>query len=205
MDYYDLFLAKIQPLHQAGYFIVLAAAFLESLVLVGGVVPGSTLVVFAGALAAEGQFRLVPLMGAAVAGAILGDALGYWLGLHGTGLFKDYRRYLKPEYLETTHKFFEKHGASSIFFGRFVAVVRMLVPFVAGLSKMEAKQFFLWNVVSGVAWGCSHVLGGYFLGKAWRRFEVWMGWTAVIAVAAALLAGAVWLIRRRLGKPRDKM
>ncbi len=199
MDFvYEHLLPKITHLHNAGYLIVFAVAFLESLVLVGGIVPGATLVVFAGALASKGQFHLAPLIALAAAGAILGDGVSYWLGLHGTGWFKDYNRYLKPEYLDKTHEFFQKHGASSIFFGRFVGVIRMLVPFVAGLSKMDARQFFLWNAVSGVAWGVFHVLLGFSLGKAWRRFEVWSGRVAILVVIAAAVGLAAWLIRQRL-------
>ncbi len=199
--YYELLLSKVGQLHTAGYFIVFSVAFLEAVVLVGGIVPGATIVVFAGALASKGQFHPGLLMAVAAAGAIFGDAASYWLGLHATGRFKAYNHYLKPEYLETTHKFFEKHGASSIFFGRFVGVVRMLVPFVAGLSKMEVRKFFLWNILSGVAWSVSHVLLGFSLGKAWRRFEVWSGRMAILVVILAVIGVAAWFLRRWLIKP----
>ncbi len=156
-----------------GYWLVFLIAFAESVVLVGEVVPGSTLVIFAGFLAAQGVWDIGDLMWFAALGAILGDGVSYYLGTKGTSFFRNENRFLKAAHLERGERFFEKHGEKSIFLGRFLGFLRPLVPFVAGLSKMDPRRFLFWNVISAVLWAVSHLLIGYFFGSAFAVIESW--------------------------------
>ncbi len=204
MDHIDALLPQLEHYRMLGYWLVFLVAFLEAVALIGVIVPGSTLIVFAGALAARGVFNPVDLICFAIAGAILGDGLSFWLGQHGADFFKESNKVFKPDLLEAGTRFFRKHGAKSVFLGRFVGVVRMVVPLVAGLSHMEPKRFYFWNITSAFAWAISHILAGYLLGHAWRVFEVW---TSRVGIFLGILLVAVfcayWLKRlaARRGEP----
>lgn len=186
MEFINHYLPQIEHFRILGYWLVLFVSLLESLVLVGVIVPGAVLVVFAGALAAQGYFDLGDLIWFAAIGAVLGDGISFLLGQRGTGLFKETNKVLKASYLETGELFFQKHGVKSIFLGRFIGLVRAVIPFVAGLSGMAAKRFYLWNILSAFAWAASHLLAGYFLGQAWQMVEVWTS-RAGIFLAALIL------------------
>lgn len=198
MNHIAEWLPQLEHFRVLGYCFILMVTFLESVVVVGALVPGTTIVLLSGALAAQGYFDAATLVWFATAGAILGDGLSFWLGVHKTGWFNETSRFFKPCYLEAGKDFFQRHGAKSIFLGRFVGVVRMLVPFVAGLSRMEPRRFYFWNIVSGFAWSVSHVLAGYFLGEAWRSVEVWASRGGIILAALAAAALCAWLLRHAI-------
>ena len=175
MDFITHFLLPIlSHLGVWGYWIVLLIAFAESVVLIGEVIPGSTLIIFAGFLAAQGVWDIGDLMWFAAIGAILGDGLSYYLGTKGTNFFRDENKFLKAAHIERGELFFEKHGEKSIFLGRFLGFLRPLVPFIAGLSKMDLKRFLFWNVLSAIFWSVSHLLLGYFFGSAFTVIETWV-------------------------------
>ena len=189
-------LPALEHFRMLGYWVVLLVSFLESLAFVGVVVPGAVFVVFAGSLAAKGYFDLGDLVWFASAGAILGDGISFRLGKGGHIRFREENRIFKPALLEKGKEFFSRHGGKSIFLGRFVGLIRAVIPFVAGMSKMEAKRFYLWNVASGILWAAAHLLAGYFLGQAWRAVEIWSTRFGVVLAAMLLLAiGAFWLKR----------
>lgn len=200
MEIINSLLPQIEHFRILGYWFVLLVSLLESLVLVGVIVPGAVLVVFAGALAAEGYFDLGDLIWFAVIGAVLGDGISFLLGQHGTGLFKETNKILKASYLEAGELFFHKHGAKSIFLGRFIGLVRAIIPFVAGLSGMAARRFYLWNILSAFAWAASHLLAGYFLGQAWQLVEVWTSRAGVFLAALILILFCANLLKRFIVK-----
>lgn len=200
MEIINNLLPQIEHFRMLGYWLVLIVSLLESLVLVGVIVPGAVLVVVTGALAAEGYFDLGDLVWFAAIGAILGDGISFMLGQHGTGLFKETNRVLKPSYLEVGEQFFRKHGAKSIFIGRFIGLVRAVIPFVAGLSGMPAKRFYFWNILSAFAWAASHLLVGYFLGQAWQMVEVWTSRAGIFLAALILVLFCANLLKRFIVK-----
>lgn len=194
--YIDTLLPAIEHFRMLGYWAVLLVSLLESLAFVGVVVPGAVFVVFAGSLAAKGYFDLGDLVWFAFAGAILGDGISYRMGKGGHIRFREDNRIFKPVLLEKGKEFFARHGGKSIFLGRFVGLIRAVIPFVAGMSGMEAKRFYLWNVASAITWAAAHVLAGYFLGQAWRAVEIWSTRFGVVLAAVLLLAlCAFWLKR----------
>lgn len=173
MNFLTNILPSLSHLGIWGYWLVLLAALLESLVLVGVVVPGAVLVVFAGFLSSQGYLDIGDLIWFAAIGAILGDGISYYLGTKGTRFFHNENRWLKADHLESGKQFFHKHGSKSIFLARFVGPLRAIVPFVAGISGMKKSRFLFWNIISAFLWSASHLLAGYFFGNAFTAIEVW--------------------------------
>ncbi len=200
MESINNLLPQLEHFRIMGYWLVLLVSLLESLVLVGVIVPGAVIVIYAGALAAQGYFDLGDLIWFAASGAVLGDGISFLLGQHGTGLFKETNKVLKASYLEAGERFFHKHGAKSIFLGRFIGLVRAVIPFIAGLSGMAAKRFYFWNIFSAFAWAASHLLAGYFLGHAWRLVEVWTSRAGIFLAALILVLFCASLLKRFIVK-----
>ncbi len=198
MDLTNYILPKIEHFHILGYWILLLIAMLESLAFVGILIPGTFFIILFGSLAANGYFSIVDLVWFAVAGAVLGDAASYYLGKRGTGFFSDNNRIFRTGFLEKGKDFFSRHGAKSIFLGRFVGPVRAVIPFIAGLSAMNPARFYSWDIASAFLWATTHLLLGYFLGHAWRLVEVWSTRIGVFLAAAAIFLLCGYLFKRFL-------
>jgi len=129
--------------------------------------PGDSLLFVLGTLAAAGALDIGLLIMLLTFAAIAGNQVNYAIGCYlGPKVFKPGgARFLKPEYLERTHRFFEKHGGKTIIITRFVPIVRTYAPFVAGVGAMEPGRFTAYNVVGGVFWIVSLTLAGYFFGN----------------------------------------
>ncbi len=196
MESLKTLLPAIEHFRLLGYWAVLLFSLLESLAFVGVVVPGALFVVFAGSLAAKGYFDLGDLVWFAAAGAILGDGISFRMGKGSFIRFREDNRIFKPALLERGKDFFARHGGKSVFLGRFVGLIRAVIPFVAGMSGMDAKRFYLWNVASGILWAATHLLAGYFLGQAWRAVEIWSTRFGVVLAATLLLALCAWWVKR---------
>lgn len=201
MEWLQSLVPNIENLGVFGYWLVLLAALSESLVLVGVFVPGAIIVVFAGFLSSRGYLDLGDLVWFAAIGAVVGDSLSYYLGTKGTHLFRAENRVLKTHHLELGQRFFRKHGSKSVFLGRFIGLLRPIVPFVAGLSGMRMQTFLVWNVASAVLWAGLHLLLGYFFGSAFSAIEVWTtraGYVVgLIAIFIVLLYGVRWVVVAR--------
>lgn len=190
-------LPTLEALGRFDYGLVFLAAFLESLAFVGTFIPGTLFVVLGGFLAAGGYMDVGDLIWFAAAGAILGDVASYYLGTRGAQFFRAENRLLSLNHLERGKRFFEKYGDKSIFFGRFIAFTRPIVPFVAGLSHMKLPTFLFWNVLSGILWSIAYILLGYFFGDALKAIEVWSIRLAYVALALIVLfAVARFFIQR---------
>jgi membrane protein DedA with SNARE-associated domain len=183
------------------YLIIFLGAALECAAFLGLFVPGESLVLACGFFAHAGILRLDAVMVAAAVGATVGDNIGYRLGRrfgHEWLLHHGRPFGVTRERLARAESFFARHGPKAVFFGRFVGFARALVPFLAGASRMPYRQFFVYNALGAVLWAVGFVLLGYVLGASWRLAEHWIGRaTTILVVAAALVAGVVWLRRRR--------
>lgn len=186
------------------YALVFFISFCESLAFAGIVVPGSTLIVFTGFLAANGKGAYLPLMLASTLGAILGDLLSYWLGARmGAALlvrppFRRYRVLFRESQI-----FFLEHGGKSVFLGRFIGLIRPFIPFVAGYARMRPGLFAFYAVVSGILWGLAYPGLGYFFGTSWQRVELWAGRFSYLLAALVVLLVANHLFWKKLA-PRLK-
>lgn len=170
MNLINFLLPKIESLGSLAYVVIAFVGFLESTAFVGLIVPGSTIVVIAGILAAQGVLNLGNLIIAVALGGILGDALAFFLGKkYGSQLFRQNNKIFKLEYLKKGEEFFLAHGQKSILFARFFGPVRPIVPFVAGLFKMPTNRFVILNIVSAFLSAPFYLLLGYFFGTAWSQ------------------------------------
>jgi undecaprenyl-diphosphatase len=188
----------IEHLGRAGYILLFILSLVESLAIIGTFVPGTIFIILAGFAASQGFFDIWLLIVAAVLGAIVGDTLSYFLGKRGINYFKDENKYLKRTYLAKGEKFFLDYGDKSVFFARFIGLLRPIVPFVAGLSCMNFARFMTWNVLGAVAWGTSHLAIGYFFGDATRTLERWsygLG-TGVFVIIATIVVYFVFIKKR---------
>jgi membrane protein DedA with SNARE-associated domain/membrane-associated phospholipid phosphatase len=196
MELIDYILPKIEHFRLLGYWVVLLVSFLESRGFVGLLVPGSVFLVVVGSLAAAGYFDLGGFIWFAVAGAVLGDGISFVLGKRGHILFSDDNRIFKASYLAKGQDFFTRHGGKSVFLGRFIGFVRPIIPFVAGLSHMEAKRFYLWNILSALLWAPAFLLPGYFFGHAWRMVEIWSSRAGIFLAGMFVFLLGVYFLKR---------
>jgi membrane-associated protein len=131
--------------------------------------PGDSLLFAAGTFASpalNSPLNIVVLWALLCAAAILGDTVNYWIGHYiGPRAFSGEIRFLKKEYLDRTHEFYERHGGKTIILARFVPIIRTFAPFVAGVGAMTYGHFLTYNVVGAVAWVTIFTLGGYFFGN----------------------------------------
>lgn len=146
------------------YGILFVVIFIETGLVVMPFLPGDSLLFAAGTFAALGSFNVWGLVGLLAVAAVLGDAVNYSIG-HYLGDRAYNIKWIKKEYLEKTHAFFEKHGGKAIFLARFVPIVRTFAPFVAGIGKMSYAYFATYNIVGGVTWVIIFTLLGYFFGN----------------------------------------
>lgn len=166
-------LPSIEHFHLLGYWVALLAALLETTLGVGLLLPGSTLLLLLGALSAGGYFDFGDLLWFAVAGAVLGDNFNYWLGQrYGNQWTRRGVWFLTPDYFEQARRFFDRHGAGSVFLGRFIPSVKEIAPFVAGTVGMHYRTFLVWNALGAIGWGLQWVGGGFISSgnrSSWRK------------------------------------
>ena len=148
------------------YGILFVVIFLETGLVATPFLPGDSLLFAAGAFAALGALDVKVLLILLAAAAILGDTANYWIGRKvGPRVFKEDVRWLKREYLERSHRFYEKHGGKTIVLARFIPIIRTFAPFVAGIGTMSYPRFLAYNVFGGCLWVALFVLSGYFFGN----------------------------------------
>ena len=197
LEFIDSFLPTIKTLGGWGYWIVLLISLAEALPFIGLILPGSILVAFFGFLSAQGYLDIRNLIWFAAIGAILGDGIGYYLGTKGVRFFRNENKILKLSHLEKGGKFFQKHGNKSILLGRFIGPLRPIVPFVAGLSRMDRKTFLFWNVIGGILWAIAYLLLGYFFGSALPMIEAWSTIILLALFVAIMVARAIAQRKRK--------
>jgi membrane protein DedA with SNARE-associated domain/uncharacterized membrane protein YbhN (UPF0104 family) len=181
----------------AGYVAVPIAVALET---IGVPVPAETTLVAAAVLASQGRLNIALLIAIAAAAAIVGDNVGYLLGrrlgrraLLAAGPLARQRRRL----VESGDRFFAAHGAPAVFLGRWVAIARITVAWLAGADRMPWHRFAVWNAAGGIAWATSIGLAAYTIGSAGARWLALAG-TVVLIATLAHLSG----LTRRLPRPR---
>lgn len=173
---------------------VFVAAFLESLALVGTFFPGSTAMFIAGAFAGTGTLNLGWLFVTAIAGAVAGDALSFWIGhRYRESLVQMWPFSRYPAIFEKAQAYFRQRGARSVILARFIAPLRAVVPIVAGMAGMSPMRFLVMNVVSALIWAPAHILPGVVFGASLQIAGA-VSFRLVVIVLILALAG--WLIWR---------
>jgi membrane-associated protein len=153
---------------KTSYLILFMIIFGETGLVVTPFLPGDSLLFAAGALAASGGvLQMGILFPVLLVAAIVGDLVNYHIGFflgHKIPFKKD-AKILKKDYLDKTHRFYEKYGGKTIVLARFVPIIRTFAPFVAGLGKMGYFKFAIFNVTGGLAWISMFLFGGYYFGN----------------------------------------
>lgn len=178
-----------------GHLIVFLVFFLESIVFIGLIVPGSAFLVLVGFLISLGllDWNVALMIPLAIA---LGDSVSFYLGEKGKHLFKDDNIIFKPKYLEKSELFFEKHKNKSMVLGRFVGVVRPLLPFIAGLFKISRKKFIILDSISIIIWTAVYFSLGFFFGQAIDLIELWYKRSGLFVLFLAAFLLIVYLTKR---------
>ena len=194
---------------QASWVYGLAAllVFAEAALFFGFVFPGETAVVVGGVLAAEGRVQLVWLMVVVVAAAVVGDSVGYEIGRKAGGRLVASRALRRHRAgVEKAQDLIRRRGAVAVFLGRFVALLRALMPALAGSSRLPYPRFLVFNAAGGITWGIGFTLVGYLAGTAYKQVEQMIGTGSAIAIAAIVVVVAVvWAVRRhRRGPTTDR-
>lgn len=189
----------IRDYHTWTYLFLFGVIFMETGLVVTPFLPGDSLLFAAGAVAARAgsPLNVLLLYLLLCVAAILGDTVNYWVGhFIGPRAFSGNIRFLKKEYLDRTHAFYEKYGGKTIILARFIPIIRTFAPFVAGIGRMTYARFALYNVAGGVLWIALLTGGGYFFGNipVVRR-----NFTLVIfaIIALSVLPGVIEMLRHR--------
>ncbi len=196
--------ALIQQYGPLTHGILFAVIFAETGFVVTPFLPGDSLIFAAGTFAAipSSGLKLWLLFVLMTAAAILGDSVNYWIG-HKVGVraYSGQVRFVRKEYIDRTHAFFEKHGGKTIFLARFVPIVRTFAPFVAGVGEMSYRYFLTYNVVGGITWVGLFLILGYYFGNipvVRQHFEI----AIVVIILISLMPMLVeWLRARRARAP----
>jgi membrane protein DedA with SNARE-associated domain len=190
------------------YLTLFLAALLEAVPVVGSVIPGSTIILALSAMVPSGDLQFEAVLGAAIAGALIGDGTAFWIGhrtqrkILGSWPLNEY-----PQVIAQSETFFQRWGALAVFFARFVPPIRAFVPITAGALGMPPLRFYAVNIPAILLWAPMHVLPGVLAVSALHRYAglphhegaARHYWILVVIGGAIVVALAVWTIRRRHG------
>jgi membrane protein DedA with SNARE-associated domain len=187
-----------------GYWAVFLGVAIES---VGIPFPGETILLSASIYAGTtGQMNIAYVIGAAIAGAIVGDSIGYWAGREGGyRLLRRYGKYLRVDEgdIKVGRFLFRKYGAAVVFFGRWVAVLRAWAAFLAGVNRYPLSRFLVFNAAGAVVWATFWGLAAYVLGQNIHKFRglygIVLGAVGVVCIGICLL-----MVRRRWGRLKQE-
>ena len=180
------------------YAILFLIVFCETGLVVTPFLPGDSLLFVSGTIAAAGDMTIHGLFAALAAASFLGDNTNYWIGRYvGPRVFRhEGSRFLNPAHLERTQRFYDRYGAKTVFFARFVPIVRTFAPFVAGIGHMRYPRFVFYSFSGSIAWVGSLSYAGYTFGNVpWVKQNL----TLVIGIIILLSVtpGIVEYIRHR--------
>lgn len=205
-SYLDQLIAFVSAHAWLAYLTIFLAALLEAVPVFGSVIPGSTIIFALSGLVAGGQLDLLVVLGAAIAGALIGDNAAYAVGhVQQRRILTAWPLSRYPGIVAQSEAFFHRYGTLAVFFARFVPPVRAFVPVTAGALGMTPRKFFLINAPAVVLWALAHVLPGVVAITAIERSGGVAGldasahryWMPVVIVAALALGAFVWWRRRQ--------
>lgn len=199
--------AFLDPRHIAagGYIVITLVVFAETGIAAGIVMPGESLVIVSGVLAAAGHLDLAVLIPMLFVAAVLGDAVGFAVGARlGPLIFTRKSVFFRPELLLRAQRFYERYGGRAIVLARFVPFVRTFAPIVAGAARMQYRHFVIFNLLGAAIWVVSMLLLGFYLGRLIPNLERRLGWVIMLVILIAFVAPLFEWFRTKVGGGGDK-
>ncbi|QNN53295.1 bifunctional DedA family/phosphatase PAP2 family protein [Nocardioides mesophilus] len=186
--------------------VVFAVPALESSAFVGFLFPGEIALILGGVLAFEGRVPLAAVLVAGMVGAVVGDSVGYAVGsAYGRRLLDGtVGRWVKQDHLDRASVYLAERGGRAVFFGRFTAALRVMIPGLAGMSGLRYRTFLVFNVAGAVGWVTLSVMLGYLGGSSWRHVEHIASRIGLGALAVVVLAIAAGYALRRTGTHKGR-
>jgi membrane-associated protein len=179
------------------YGLLFFVIFMETGFVVTPFLPGDSLIFAAATFAAQGALNPWLMFILLSIAAVSGDTANYWIGhTVGAKAYSGEVKWIKKEYMDRTHTFFEKHGGMAIFLARFVPIIRTFAPFVAGVSEMPYGHFITWNLVGGVTWVATFTSLGYFFGNipfVQKNFEL----VIIVMVLISFIPAVIEAVKTR--------
>lgn len=185
-------------LHSLGYVLVFFSAIFEAIPIFGTLIPGQSLIILSGFLASQGLINIYFLLVIASIGSIIGDIIAFEMGKHwGEKFLKKYGEYvlINEKRNKKLKKLIKKNLGKSIFIGRYNSVTRAFVPFLCGSLKIKYLNFLYWNILTGILWGSTWVLVGYFAGKS---FEIVARYIGLGILVATIISIVFWVLFKYL-------
>ena len=203
MSFEFISLEKIQEIaHHYGYWAIFIGILLENL---GIPLPGETVTLVGGFLAGSGQLNYWFVLTSAILGAVIGGTCGYWIGRYtGWPFLLKLGRFLRipEERLEESKNKFSENAGKAVFFGRFIALLRILAGLLAGISEMSYGKFFLYNLAGAVVWASVMVTSSFFLGRivSLEQLVALAGQFTIVAllIVIAWIVVPLWLESRQV-------
>jgi membrane protein DedA with SNARE-associated domain len=181
------------------YLIAGGLCFSEAAILVGMVLPGETALLVAGVFCQRGTLNLGIMIAIAVVCAIAGDSVGYEFGKKFGPPLRRSRlgRWVGEHRWAKVDGFLHRHGGKAVLLGRLTALLRALMPSMAGMSGMRYRTFLLWNAVGGLIWAPSCVLLGYAFSKSLSKVGQTLTWAPLVILALGIAAYVALHLRKR--------
>ena len=200
LSHFFHFLFNVQGLIDwGGTFLVCLIVFIETGFFVGFFLPGDSLLVIAGVFAANGNLNLAELLLLVPLCAIVGDQIGYWIGRKaGQALYRREDSFLfRKRHLERAHQFYERYGGKTVIMARFMPIVRTFCPPVAGAAMMPYGRYVVFDIVGGIVWVGSMILGGYFLGRQDKNIGEHIHYVIAVVIFLSLLPPVISVLRAK--------
>lgn len=190
----------------AGYIGLFAVIFAETGLFLGFFLPGDSLLFVAGLLASDGTLSLPILLAIVFSAAVFGNTVGYLFGRRvGPALFKREESLLfKKSHVRKAEEFFNQYGAKTIVIARFMPIVRTFAPILAGVGKMDFKEFFFYNVIGAFLWSFGLLFGGFFLGRVVPDIDRYILPIVIGIVIASLMPGVLKYLQEKRRMDREK-
>lgn len=182
-----------------GYVLLVAIVFTETGLLVGFFLPGDSLLITAGLVAAAGGLNIWWLNVLLAVAAIVGDNVGYAIGARiGPRLFTRPKSLLfNPDHVRRTRDFYARHGAKTIVIARFVPIIRTFAPVVAGVGQMAYRRFVVYNIAGGIGWVAGMTWAGYLLGHTIPNIADHIHVVVIIVVILSVIPIVLEIVKER--------
>ena len=188
-----------------GLLLLFAIVYAETGLFIGFFLPGDSLLVTAGLVAAGNPavLNINHMILALCVAAIAGDNTGYWFGRKtGPALYaRRDGRFFKKKHLQNAHTFYERHGAKTIFLARFVPIIRTFGPIAAGVADMPYRRFLPFSICGGITWITSMSLLGYTLGSQYRKLGKSIDKVVIVIVVLSLLPMLIHYLQEKKRDP----